>query len=64
MPHCFSLPPTRNLLVMSIIPLPIYWDVYMVCMRGDQGTQVVIMEGYLMLSPNYEWSRSWWCGST
>ena len=64
MPHCFSLPPTQNLLVMSIIPLPIYWDMPMVCTECSQGNKVVIMKGCLLGTPYCEWIHSWWCGST
>ena len=63
MPHCFSLQPTRNMLVMSIIPLPIYCDTSMVCMECSQGKKIVSMEGYLMGTPECECIHSWWRGS-
>ena len=54
MPHCFSLPPTQNLFVMSIIPLSIYGDMSMVCMYSSKGKKVVTMEDYLIGTPDCE----------
>ena len=49
----FILPPTKDLLVMDIIPFSILFYMPLVCMESYQGKKVVIMEGCLMGNPDY-----------
>ena len=59
MTYCFFLPPTQTLLVMVIIPLPISWEIYMVCMECCQGKKAVIMKGCFLGTPDCDWLHSW-----
>ena len=62
--HIVSHSRITKTFLMVIIPLPISWDVYLVCMECSQGKRVVSMEGCLLGTPEYEWIHSLWGGIT
>ena len=54
----FPLPPTKSLLLMVMITMPVSWEMSLVFIECSQVKKVISVEGCFVVTPDFEWLNS------